>query len=31
MEKQQEIQKSKIDLNNDTAVVDKLVEVFVLD
>ena len=31
MEKQQEIQKSKIDLNNDKAVVDKLVEVFVLD
>ena len=31
MEKQQEIQKSKIDLNNDQAVVDKLVEVFVLD
>ena len=31
MEKQQEIQKHKIDLNNDQAVVDKLAEVFVFD
>lgn len=31
MEKQQELQKTKIDLNNDQAVVDKLVETFVLD
>jgi len=31
MENRLEIEKSKIDLNNDQAVVDKLVEVFVLD
>lgn len=31
MEKIEELQKSKIDLNNDQAVIDKLVEVFVLD
>ena len=31
MEKQQELQKHKIDLNNDKAVVDKLVDVFVMD